>query len=1088
MYADRRSKEFIDGVHYFLRVAEANRQRGFICCPCNKCKNQKEYSASRTIHFHLFESGFMPSYNCWTSHGEQGVEMEEDEVEDDNIPDFAQYVGFEGNQTGEEEIAADGNDVADDLGQMLQDAREDCESEKEAHKLDKMLEDHRTSLYPGCEQGHKKLDTTLELLQWKAKNGVSDKAFGDLLKLVKNILPGGNKLPETTYEAKKIVCPLGLEVHKIHACPNDCILYRGEEYENLEACPVCKALRYKIRRDDPGEVDGQLTKKRIPAKVMWYFPIIPRLRRLFRNKGNARMLRWHAEERQQDGMLRHPADGSQWRNIDRKFKEFGKDARNIRFGLSTDGMNPFGEMSPKQPGNDIDVYLRPLVEDLKQLWKKEGVPVWDEDKQEEFNLRALLFVTINDWPALSNLSGQSNKGYKACTHCMDETESTYLKHCRKVVYMGHRRFLAANHPVRKKGKHFEHKADHRTKPKHRSGKTVFAMVKDLKVVFGKGPGSQHIESEDGHAAMWKKNSIFWELPYWEFLDVRHAIDKGSHYLSSASYTLSKAEKESMFECLGSIKVPSGYSTNIKRIKSTKEKKFTNLKSHDCHVLMTQLLPVVIRGILPDNVRATITKLCAFMNAISQKVIDPDRLEALQNEVVQCLVSFELIFPPSFFNIMTHLLCHLVKEIRILGPMYLHNMFPFERYMGVLKKYVRNRARPEASIAKGYGTEEVIEFCVEFIEDLRPIGVPESRHEGRLRGKGTLGRKAITTVDNNLFRKAHFTVLQHSSLVAPYIEEHLALVRARNIGKGPSGSITTFQGYEINGYTFYTRAQDMKSTNQNSAVRVDAMGHDGTTATYYGAIEDIWELDYGPLKVPLFRCQWVRLTGGGVMIDDSGMTTVDLNKVGYSDEPFVLANDVTQVFFVKDMSSKGKKGRGPDEPKRQVVLPGKRKIVGVEEKTDEDYDQLDGQPPFTVTIDPSILLSNEDTPYSRSDHKEGTIVRRKYVRSTVTCSSGYGRRCDYSSSSSFHSCCKARWWEDDISNPGQVWWGTTSRATAAKSGRTGRRTGSTPHCRTTSASGTPPVLPSDLRAGWRSRSWGRSTTRSGTASGAYEAGA
>ncbi len=87
---------------------------------------------------------------------------------------------------------------------------------------------------------------------------------------------------------------------------------------------------------------------------------------------------------------------------------------------------------------------------------------------------------------------------------MDETESTYLKHCKKVVYMGHRRFLAANHPVRKKGKHFEHKADHRKKPKHHSGKTGFAMVKDLKVVFGKGPGSQPIESEDGHAAMWKK--------------------------------------------------------------------------------------------------------------------------------------------------------------------------------------------------------------------------------------------------------------------------------------------------------------------------------------------------------------------------------------------------------------------------------------------------------------------------------------------------------------------------------------------------------------------------------------------------------
>ncbi len=106
---------------------------------------------------------------------------------------------------------------------------------------------------------------------------MSDKAFGELLKLVKNILPEGNELPETTYEAKKVVCPLGLEVHKIHACPNDCILYRGEEYENLEAYTVCKALRYKIRRDDPGDVDGQPSKKRVPAKVMWYFPIIPRL-------------------------------------------------------------------------------------------------------------------------------------------------------------------------------------------------------------------------------------------------------------------------------------------------------------------------------------------------------------------------------------------------------------------------------------------------------------------------------------------------------------------------------------------------------------------------------------------------------------------------------------------------------------------------------------------------------------------------------------------------------------------------------------------------------------------------------------------
>jgi hypothetical protein len=112
------------------------------------------------------------------------------------------------------------------------------------------------------------------------------------------------------YEAKKIVCPLGLEVQKIHACPNDGILYCGE-YENLTECPICTALRYKIRGDDSGDVEDEPPRKRIPAKVMWYAPIVPRLKRLFWCKEHAKLLRWHKEDRLSDGMLRHPADGSQ---------------------------------------------------------------------------------------------------------------------------------------------------------------------------------------------------------------------------------------------------------------------------------------------------------------------------------------------------------------------------------------------------------------------------------------------------------------------------------------------------------------------------------------------------------------------------------------------------------------------------------------------------------------------------------------------------------------------------------------------------------------------------------------------------------
>ena len=473
--ADRRSQDFIEGLHYFLGVAEANKRDGFICCPCALCKNLKEYSSSMSLHSHLLKSGFMSNYICWTKHGESGVMMEEGEGEDLDIDDIiAQYGAFDDTTMGgdEEEVAVE-DDLGDALGDAIRDAQQECESEKEKVKFERMLEDHRKLLYPTAEEGQKKLGTTLELLQWKAKNGVSDKAFGNLLNLIKKMLPKPNELPTTTYEAKKVVCPLGLKIQKIHACPNDCILYHGNEYENLDECPVCKASRYKIRRDDPGDVEGeQRPRKKIPAKVMWYAPIIPRLKRLFRNKDHAKLLRWYKEDRKVDNMLRHPADGSQWRAIDREFSEFANEVRNLRFALSTDGMNPFGQQStshstwpvtlciynlppwlcmkrkfimmpiliqgPRQPGNDIDVYLKPLVEELLVLWNKPGVRVWDEYKQEHFDLRAMLFVTINDWPALSNLSGQTNKGYNACTHCFDDLDSIYLKRCRKVVYLGHR--------------------------------------------------------------------------------------------------------------------------------------------------------------------------------------------------------------------------------------------------------------------------------------------------------------------------------------------------------------------------------------------------------------------------------------------------------------------------------------------------------------------------------------------------------------------------------------------------------------------------------------------------------------------------
>ena len=137
-----------------------------------------------------------------------------------------------------------------------------------------------------------------------------------------------------------------------------------------------------------------------------------------------------------------------------------------------------------------------------------------------------------------------------------------------------------------------------------------------------------------------------------------------------------------------------------------------------------------------------------------------------------------------------------------------------------------------------------------------------------------------------------------------------------------------------------------------------------------------------LKIPLFRCQWVNRAGGGIMIDRYGMTIVDFKKIGYKDGLFVLAKDVTLVLYVKDMSSKPKKnqGKSEDEPKRHIVLPGKRKIIGVEDISDksEDFDQFDDRPPFSVDVKNNILLSKEDAPYLRHDHDQGTFVKRKVI--------------------------------------------------------------------------------------------------------------
>ena len=224
-----------------------------------------------------------------------------------------------------------------------------------------------------------------------------------------------------------------------------------------------------------------------PQKVAWYFPLIPRLRHLFASSKDAKLMRWHMEGRKIDNYIRHPADSTQWHLIDWKYKKFSDDPRSLRFALSTDGMNPFGQMSsshsvwpvlfsiynippwlcnkrkymmmsilisgPHQPGIDIDVYLRPLVDDLKTLWN-DGIDAYDGYKRQPFTLHGLLFCTITDLPGGRSVSGQC-KGEKDCAHCLDDMETIWLNNSRKWVYVRHRRFLPKSHAYRNMKRQFD---------------------------------------------------------------------------------------------------------------------------------------------------------------------------------------------------------------------------------------------------------------------------------------------------------------------------------------------------------------------------------------------------------------------------------------------------------------------------------------------------------------------------------------------------------------------------------------------------------------------------------------------------------
>nr|KYP35945.1 hypothetical protein KK1_042971 [Cajanus cajan] len=287
MNARRITDEYQNGVEQFLEFAQRNRAylNGNFYCPCINYLNGRRHVIDE-IRDHLICDGFLTSYTTWIWHGEdketqtmaqieQGVVKMEDQIED-----------------------------------MLHDVGQGFFQQAQSHVYDTLKSDSKTPLFPECTT-FTRLSVVLRFMNLKAKYGWSDKSFTELLELLKLMLPKDNTLPDRHYEVKKVLCPMGLQYKKIHACPNDCIFYR-KEFESLHKFPRCGLSRYKVK-DDGHSSDEDVVDKGLPAKMLWYLPIIPRFKRLFANATDAMNVTWHADNGNYDGMLCHPADSPQWK-------------------------------------------------------------------------------------------------------------------------------------------------------------------------------------------------------------------------------------------------------------------------------------------------------------------------------------------------------------------------------------------------------------------------------------------------------------------------------------------------------------------------------------------------------------------------------------------------------------------------------------------------------------------------------------------------------------------------------------------------------------------------------------------------------
>ncbi|KAJ9538028.1 hypothetical protein OSB04_030761 [Centaurea solstitialis] len=807
----RNSEEFLKGLEALISMAKDHVDSvGRVKCPCKKCVNGL-YQELNIVEGHIYRFGFHEHYQKWIYHGEADTPM----IEDDVVPTTDELIDVINDVRGENIINEENVDEGISDGDLSGADQEFAE----------LFQEVETELYPGC-TWLSSLNFLAKMLQMKVMNKWTNSSFDQLLEFLKFAFPKENTIPASHYEAKKKMRKIGLGYQSIHR-------------------------------------DSNTKGKKVAQKVLRYFPLTPRLKRMYSSRHIAKDMTWHATgQSTEDGTMHHPVDGVAWKDFDMRYPNFSEEPRNVRLGLAADGFNPFGNMSqsysmwpvilttyntppwlcmkessfmltllipgPKSPGKDIDIFLRPLVDELKMLWT---------------------------------------------------TDTSSCRVMGKTSYVGHRRFLPSNHRWRK-SKLFDGKHEKRSPPRRFDSATILQQLAHLPTLV--------------------------------------------------------AEKHPRF---GGVKLPDGFGSNFKQKVIDNDSNITGLKSHDCYIMMQRLLPVGVRGYLDANISAPIIELCSFFKQVYARSLVVDDMRKAENQLVKILCNMELIFPPAFFDIMIHLVLHLPEEAILGGPVYMRWMYPFERYMKKLKNYVRNKAKPEGSIAEGYIADEALTFCSMYFEGVQTRFNRPDRNEDVVVPRRQLSvfesqcratsKKTIISLGEEVCKTIEWFVLNNCHEIDVYKEEfksemrendaqnkfaawfkdkicNLQLAESREcteellaLAHGPDFNAYSYTACVVNGVRFVVHSRDIRRTTQNSGVAVP--GTDGFM--FYGQLEDIIEIRYlSGYSVVLFRCKWFNTDPRKKRCTTkNNITSISVNSEWFKSDPYILATQAKQVFYIEDPS-------------------------------------------------------------------------------------------------------------------------------------------------------------------------------------------